>query len=142
YQQLEPRRMRRALSPSLTEAGDPVATELIASLPHPGGHVTGVCVGGGLPRKRLQLLKEMYPAISHVGVLYNPTFPATRQWIKDAQAVASTLAVKILAIEARTPEELDKAFASLMKSGGDSLLTLGDPFTSNRQSQILSLTAK
>jgi putative tryptophan/tyrosine transport system substrate-binding protein len=134
--------MRRALSPSLTEAGDPVATELIASLPHPGGNVTGLSVGGDLPEKRLQLLKEMYPAISHVGVLYNPTFPATRQWIKDAQAVASTLAVKILPIEARTPEELDKAFASLMKSGGDSLLTLGDPFTSNRQSQILSLTAK
>jgi putative ABC transport system substrate-binding protein len=45
-------------------------------------------------------------------------------------------------MDVRTADELDKAFAMMIKSGGDSLLTFGDPFTSNRQSQNLNLTAK
>jgi putative tryptophan/tyrosine transport system substrate-binding protein len=126
----------------MTEAGDPVQSGLVASLARPGGNVTGLSVGGDLPEKRLQLLKEMSPAISRVAVIYNPTFPATLQWINDAKAAARALGLTILPMEARTSEDLDKAFALIIKSGGDSLLTLGDPFTSNRQSQVLALTAK
>jgi putative ABC transport system substrate-binding protein len=132
----------RSIPVVMAEAGDPVQTGLVASLARPGGNVTGLSVGGDLPEKRLQLLKEMLPAVSHAAVLYNPTFPATLQWIKDAQAAALSLGLKVLPLDASTPQELEKTFAIFIKSAGDSLLTLGDPFTSNRQSQILALTAK
>ena len=75
-------------------------------------------------------------------MLYNPTFPATIQFVKDAQTAAAALHLTILPMDVRTADELDKAFAMMIKSGGDSLLTFGDPFTSNRQSQNLNLTAK
>jgi putative tryptophan/tyrosine transport system substrate-binding protein len=50
--------------------------------------------------------------------------------------------VTILPMEARTREELDSAFARMIKSGGDSLLLMGDPFTSNQRPRILGLIAK
>jgi ABC-type uncharacterized transport system substrate-binding protein len=132
----------RSIPIVMTEAGDPVRTGLVASLGRPGGNVTGVSMIGDLPEKRLQFLKEMIPKVSRVAVLYNPTFPATIQFVKDAQTAAAALHLTILPMDVRTADELDKAFAMMIKSGGDSLLTFGDPFTSNRQSQILNLTAK
>jgi putative ABC transport system substrate-binding protein len=132
----------RSIPIVMTEAGDPVQTGLVASLARPGGNVTGLSVGGDLPEKRLQLLREMLPQISRVAVLYNPAFPATLLWLKGAQATAPALSLTVLPMEARTAEELEKAFARIIKSGGDALLTFGDPFTSNRQSQVLALTAK
>ena len=126
----------------MTEAGDPVRTGLVASLARPGGNVTGLAMFGDLPEKRLQILKELVPRVSRVAVLYNPTFPATTLFMKEAQAAAPALRMTILPMEVRTSDELDKAFANMLKSGGDSLLTFGDPFTSNQQTRILRLTAK
>src|SRR4030095_14586435 len=94
--------------------GDPVQSGLVASLARPGGNVTGLSVGGDLPEKRLQLLKEMSPAISRVAVIYNPTFPATLQWINDAKAAARALGLTILPMEARTSADLDTTFAMLI----------------------------
>jgi putative tryptophan/tyrosine transport system substrate-binding protein len=132
----------RSIPIVMAEAGDPVQTGLVASLARPGGNVTGLSVGGDLPEKRLQLLREMLPTVSRVAVFYNPAFPATLLWLKGAQATAPALSLTVLPMEARTSEELEKAFAMIIESGGDALLTLGDPFTSNRQSQVLALTAK
>ena len=132
----------RSIPIVMTEAGDPVQTGIVASLARPGGNVTGLSVGGDLPEKRLQLLREMLPTISRVAVLYNPAFPATLLWLKGARATAPALSLTVLPMEARTSDELDKAFAMIITSDGDALLTLGDPFTSNRQSQVLALTAK
>ena len=124
----------------MTEAGDPVATGLVASLARPGGNVTGLAsMDPDTSRKRLQLLKVVAPHVRRVAILYNPTFPATVLILKEAQLAASTLGVTILPMEARSREELDSAFARMIKSGGDSLLLMGDPFTSNQRRRILDL---
>jgi putative ABC transport system substrate-binding protein len=127
----------------MTEAGDPVGTGLVASLNRPGGNITGLStMDPDLTRKRLQLLKETAPRVARVAVLHNPTFPATTLALKDAHAAAPVLSLTILPMAVRTGDDLDKAFTMVIKAGGDSLLTFGDPFTTNQQTRILDLTAK
>ena len=56
--------------------GDPVGTGLIASLAHPGGNVTGLTsIASDLEGKRLELLREVVPKISHIAVIWNPISP-------------------------------------------------------------------
>jgi putative ABC transport system substrate-binding protein len=126
----------------MTEAGDPVRTGLVAGLARPGGNVTGLAVGGDLPAGRLQILKQLSPTTSRVAVPCNAGFPGTLAWIESAQTAARALGLAILPVEARSPEELERAFATAVASGADALLTLADPFTSSRQAQILALAAR
>jgi putative tryptophan/tyrosine transport system substrate-binding protein len=126
----------------MTEAGDPVRSGLVAGLARPGGNVTGLAVGGDLPAGRLQILKQLSPTTSRVAVPCNADFPGTLAWIESAQTAARALGLAILPVQARSPEELERAFAAAVASGADALLTLADPFTSNRQAQILALAAR
>jgi len=127
----------------MAEAGDPVGGGLVASLARPGGNVTGLSVmDPGLTEKRLQLLKEVAPTIARVAVLYNPDFPATVVMMRDAQAAAPTLGLRILPMEVQAPDELDNQFAAMISLGADAVLTFGDPFTSMLRTRLLALAAK
>jgi putative ABC transport system substrate-binding protein len=127
----------------MTEAGDPVATGIIASLGRPGGNVTGLTsIDRDLTRKRLQLLKEAAPKVSLVAVLYNSRFPATVLGMKDAQAAAPALGLKVLPMEVKTPDELGESFATMIKLGVDSFLTFGDPFVASQQGLIVNRAEK
>lgn len=127
----------------MAEAGDPVGGGLVASLARPGGNVTGLSVmDPGLTEKRLQLLKEVAPTIAHVAVLYNPSFPATVVMMRDAQAAAPTLGLRILPMEVQAADELDTQFAAMLSLGADAVLTFGDPFASMLRTHIVDLAAK
>jgi|SRR5262245_4083000 len=127
----------------MADAGDPVGTGLVANLARPGGNVTGLSVmDPDLTGKRLQLLQEIAPTISHVAVLYHPGFPGTIVGMREAQATAPALGLTILPMEVRAPDELDDTCATMMRLGADALLTFGDPFTSAHQSRILEFAAK
>lgn len=66
---------------------------------------------------------------------------AIGRWINEAQAAASEFGLTVLPVEARTSEALQGALAT-GGSGGEAILTLGDPFTSNRQAQLLRIAAQ
>ena len=96
-------------------SGDPVGliVGLIASLDHPGGNVTGLTDGGGsLAGRRLQLLAEAVPKLTHVGVLWDgASSPGRdREWA-ETRAAAQPLNIQLYSLEARGPADLPAAFA-------------------------------
>jgi putative tryptophan/tyrosine transport system substrate-binding protein len=69
--------------------GDPVAAGLVASLSRPGGNVTGVVFfSGAVGMKRLELLRELVPAATTIGLLVTPNSPETETERKDVEAAA------------------------------------------------------
>jgi len=122
----------------MAEAGDPVGTGLVASLARPGGNVTGLSMmAPDLVGKRLQFLKEVAPRAARVAVLYHASFAASVVGLREAQAVAPALGLTVLPMEVRTPDEFDAQFAAILRLGADTLLTIGDPFTSAHRQHIL-----
>jgi putative ABC transport system substrate-binding protein len=119
----------------MANAGDPVRLGLVASLARPGGNVTGTAFSVGLQTitKGLQLLKEAIPKLTSVAVLGNPANPLQADAIANLNNAARFLGVQLLPMEARSADELDTAFATMMKKRAQALLVVLDSlFVSNR----------
>jgi len=113
----------------MTVHADPVRAEVVASLARPGGQVTGLSdLHAGLVTKRLEVLKEVVPSVSRVAVLFNPaaTLTGPRQ-VKDLQAAAPALGMTVLPLEARGPDDIDRAFATMRKERAGGLIVVGEP---------------
>ncbi len=103
--------------------GDPVRRGLVASLARPGGNVTGLTArtGQGQTGKRLELLKEVVPKLSRVGVLWDPrrrSFPRNQKRLKHE---AGLLGLTIQSLEVRSPDDLESAFQAALKEGAQGL---------------------
>ena len=106
-------------------AGDPVKAGVVGSLARPGGNVTGLTLmHPELSGKRLQLLKEAVPKIARVAVIWNPTDPAAADFLRETEAAARSLGLKLHAIEARAPAELDAAFKAVARARPDAFFTI------------------
>ena len=112
----------------MVTTGDPVAAGLVTSLARPGGNLTGVtALGEELSGKRLQLLKEALPGKSHVAVLSNPTNPDSKLSVKEVEASASELGVKLRVHEIGEPAKFDAAFRTMTAERADALMVLPTP---------------
>src|SRR6266508_593294 len=98
-------------------SGDAVRQGLVASLARPGGNVTGLTmISPELSRKRLEILREMRPRLSRVGVLWcGGRDPLGKQQWEETQAAAGVLGVQLSSLEVRGAKDLASAFASAMK---------------------------
>jgi ABC-type uncharacterized transport system substrate-binding protein len=113
---------------------DPVAAGLVASLARPGSNVTGTSgAATQVVGKQLELLRETFPDVSRVAVLWNPANPVYQALqLREAQIAARALRVELQLLEARTPAEFERVFATLAPRRP--LLLMGDPlFTAHRQ---------
>jgi putative tryptophan/tyrosine transport system substrate-binding protein len=102
-------------------AADPVAIGLVASLNRPSGNLTGVTtLGAELGAKRIELLHELVPAATLIAVLVNPKGSNVEDFVKNVQAGARTLGLKIEVVNASTDGGLDPVFATLdrLSAGG------------------------
>jgi putative ABC transport system substrate-binding protein len=127
--------------PSLN--ADPVATGLIASLARPGGNITGITeMAPQLSGKRMQLLKDVVPALSRVAVFWNPVNPAYGPILKDLEAAAQTIAVELRRLEVRVPEDFESAFATAVRHRAGALIAPGDPLVTNRPRMFADLALK
>jgi putative tryptophan/tyrosine transport system substrate-binding protein len=124
-------------------AGDPVKAGVASSLASPGGNVTGLTLmQTELSRKRLQLLREAAPSTAVVAVLWNPTDPAAADFLRETEAAAQSLGLKIHAIEARSATELYAAFKAVTDLHPSAFLTLpGGMFQANVR-RIVDFAAK
>src|SRR5262245_39007670 len=124
-------------------SGDPVATGFVASLAHPGGTVTGLSIQAPeLSAKLLQLLKETGPKTSRVAVIWNPNNGSMVLRMREVEAAAPTLSLKIQSLELRSVEDFDPVFATLAKAPADAVLCLTDPFTIQHRQKIIDVIAK
>jgi len=121
---------------------DSVGAGLVASLARPGGNATGLSnmqieLGG----KRLELLKEV-KKISRVAVLRIPSAPATLPQMKEMEAAASALGVRLQPADWETPEDLENAFSTMVKGRADSLITFSGPRFGLYRTRIIDLAIK
>jgi putative ABC transport system substrate-binding protein len=126
-----------------TTGGDPVRQGYVRSLNRPGGNVTGVSWFGNLvASKALGLLHELVPNAALIALLVDPKLPETAREQTDAQEAARILDRQLLALNARTPSEIDAAFATMRQRRAGALFVGADPFFSSRQQQIVALAAR
>ena len=124
-------------------SSDPVADGLVASLSRPGGNLTGLSLmSSELGSKRLELLKELFPKVSHpVGVLWNPAYVGMRARYEQAQVSAPSVGMTVRSLEVRDVRELEQAFDSISREHTDALLLLVDPFTAAQRARIVAFAA-
>jgi len=124
-------------------SGDPVASGLVAGLARPGGNITGpTSIAPEVVGKQLELLKELAPRISRVAVLTNPSNPGHPIVVRQAEGAAKILGLQAHIVPARTPSELDAAFASMRSLRVDGLLVVRDAMVFAQRNEIAALAAK
>ena len=128
----------------MVTTADPVAAGLVDSLARPGGNITGLTrLTRELSGKRLEVLKEVVPGISRVGVLWNASGQATDSGLKSYEAAARTLKLHILSLKLSAPEpNLQAAFEVAAKERADALITSTGALTISYRKRIAELANK
>ena len=92
--------------------------------------------------KRLELLKEVIPALSSIAVLWNPASPFSVVAEKEVQAVAQVLRMGVQSLAVRAPEEIEDAFAAIVRERPGALLVLADRVFLHSRARIVDFEAK
>jgi putative tryptophan/tyrosine transport system substrate-binding protein len=123
---------------------DPVKLGLVASLPRPGGNATGInFFVAEVDAKRLGLLHELAPATARVAVLVNPANVGREQSTRaQLEPAARVLGLQVQFYNASTNQEIDTAYATMMRERPDALFVAGDAFFTSRRVQLISLAAR
>jgi putative ABC transport system substrate-binding protein len=122
---------------------DPVGSGIVSSLARPRGNVTGLTVmASDVVGKQLELLKQAVPEVSRVAILSNPSNPGSAPQLREAEAAARALGVRLQAVEARDPQEIDRAFGAMTRERAGALVVLQDAIFANQLKQIADLAAK
>jgi len=136
---------RKATStiPIVFTSGDPVKAGLVSRLDRPGGNLTGVHIlTSELEAKRLELLKEALPQVSRVAVLTNLAKPSLSAHLKDLEAAAPTLRVKLQVLDVRERQKIDDAFVAMTRERVGALLVMSEPMFYAQRERIVDLAAR
>jgi putative ABC transport system substrate-binding protein len=122
--------------------GDPVALGLVASLNRPGGNLTGnTALTHALDAKRLEMIHQMVPAGSTIGVLFNPKNADAGRQLPDLETTARALGQKIRVLDASTKSEINAAFKKLAELRADALIVGSDAFLNEQNERIAALAS-
>jgi putative ABC transport system substrate-binding protein len=120
--------------------GDPVKLGLVESFNRPGGHVTGATfLVNTLSAKRLELLHDMLPGVTTMGLLVNPKNPAAAPEIADVQTAARALGLQLLVQNATSPHEIDAAFAQFAEQKVGAVTFAADATFNAARQQLIAL---
>jgi putative ABC transport system substrate-binding protein len=110
----------------------------VTSLSRPEGNLTGVTffAGSQLNAKRMELLHELVPTATTVGVFGDPNYPAFDSGLPDIEAAARAIGLQIVVVRVARSKDLEEAFARIVRLGAGALLVSGSPFL--RASEIPS----
>jgi putative ABC transport system substrate-binding protein len=127
----------------MVAVGDPVSTGLVTSLARPGGNVTGlVSIAPDLEGKRLELLREIVPKLSHVILLVNPANAFHVVSEKQVRAAARQLDLKVQFIGVREESEFDHAFDLITRERPGALIMLADRLFLHHRARIVEFAAR
>src|SRR3974390_3380269 len=122
------RRATSAIPIVMVGVGDPVGSGFIASLPRPGGNITGLsAIAVDLSAKLMELFAELVPGMKRVGVVQNPDNPLATAYLRETEDAVRKLNMQVQVVNAQTSDEFDRAFAQLSAESVDGVVVLGDP---------------
>jgi putative ABC transport system substrate-binding protein len=121
----------------------PVAVGFVGSLARPGGSITGLSViNPQLSGKRLELLREFVPRVARVAVLWNPSEPNAKTYLRETQAAASTMGLQVLSFEVNDSGDVEAALQAARKADSSALIVLTDFVTLYNRTALAELAAK
>jgi putative ABC transport system substrate-binding protein len=136
----------RTLPTVFAAVADPVTSGLVTSLARPGGNVTGLSVlAPELVGKCLEQLKQAVPGVSRVAVLWQPGGVGERterDMLKEAEVAARALGVRLQVVEARGPEDFDRAFSEMTRARAGALTVLTSSMLFGERRRLVDLAAK
>ena len=122
---------------------DPVALGFAKSLSRPGGNLTGLSLQTAETEgKRVDLVKQILPHAKRIGYLVNPTNPSAAPALKHVRAAAAKAGLDLQVLEARSPAEIDGAFAAMRDKKAESVVLHSDQMLNEHASRIAVLSAK
>jgi putative tryptophan/tyrosine transport system substrate-binding protein len=122
---------------------DPVGSRFVASLARPKGNITGLsALSPEISGKQLELLKEIFPKLSHVTVVGNSTQPGNTEALKELKVAAEALGVRLQYLDVLSPKDIENVFRNASKARADAVLMLDNPFFISYRTQILGLALK
>ena len=122
---------------------DPVGSGFVKSLSRPGTNLTGLSnLTLDISPKNLEIMLSIVPKLSQVAVLVNPSNSAHAAVLKSTQAAAQKLNLKVLPAEARTAQEIERAFSVMARERAGAVIIVIDAFFIQQGRQIADLAAK
>ena len=127
--------------PIVVLGGDIVGAGLVSSLARPGGNVTGLTsISPDLSGKRLELLRDVVPKVSRVGVLWYPG--RDEDEVKQTEIAGRALGIAIQSVQVQAVKEFDSAYAALKRERANGVILIQGGFTSFHRKQLAELAAK
>jgi putative ABC transport system substrate-binding protein len=138
--EVEPaRRATGAIPIVFATHSDPVGLGHVASLPRPGGNITGLSMQKAiLAGIQLEILKETVPHATGFGVLWSPTAPSNRPVVQAAEAASEKLNVRLLTIPVETVEDFAGAFATMARDRVEGIFVIGSALTTGFNRPLLA----
>jgi putative ABC transport system substrate-binding protein len=122
---------------------DPVSAGFVESLAHPGGNITGfVALDFGMGAKWLELLKQIAPHVTRVGVLRDPTGPASLGQLGAMQAATSSFGVELKALDARDAPTIERGLSTFARGPNGGLVVLNSTAAVVHRELITNLAAR
>jgi putative tryptophan/tyrosine transport system substrate-binding protein len=123
--------------------GDPIEQGFVVSFNRPGGNATGVnLITSELGPKRLEILREVVPNASVIGVLLNPNSATGKLQERDVEVAARALGQQLLILHAGDEREVDAAFTTVVDKGIGAVIVGADPFFNSRRHQLVALASR
>jgi putative ABC transport system substrate-binding protein len=122
---------------------DAVASGLAASIPHPGGNVSGINLfASELQGKRLDLLKELVPGLTRLGELDVPASGDSAGRLKETEAGARALKLSMRVVEVGASDQLGEAFAELARAKVEAVVLLASRLLTVNNARLAELAAQ
>lgn len=122
---------------------DPIGSGFVASLPRPGGNMTGLLqYEAGIVGKWMAMLKEIAPSLAHVALVANPKVTAYDYFLRAAQAAAPSLAIEIVPSPIESAGDIERVIDSVARVPNSGLLLPPDSTTITHRDLIVALAAR
>ena len=122
---------------------DPMRANVVASLARPDGNVTGVSsFAGEIVSKQFELLNELMPKLKRIAFMNDPSNPLGQRTLVALETGAEKYAVSMVKVEARTPEEIEPAFASAARERAGAILVVPTSLFMSNDKHIVALARK
>ena len=122
---------------------DPIGTGHVASLSRPGGNITGLSeLTTEIDTKALEILKEVLPQATRIGVIWNPTTPSQIPGLQSVKAAGERLGLALYIVPAAAAEDLDAALASMARENVGAVFVMPAPITTSQRAFLAELALK